>query len=317
MAKSKKMNILFLGAGKRLSLLERFREAGINEDVNVMMWSVEDSKQVPIAIIANILVGPRFKDLEFNDFLMDVVLKYKIDLIIPNMDAATVQLAKLKYRLVSIKCKAVVSEYSLCLAMEDKIFAAKWFIDHGLSVPAGDDYPRIIKSRLGYGSRDQWVVYSNAEFRLFFSNRVAEEYFDQPLISGQEYTVDAYVERTGRVLGVLSRKRIKVSAGEVDVSETHRHKSILDLTSHVLSFKGWEGPITLQFIDSERGPVIIEVNPRFGGGVTHSIHCGLDMPRWIIREQLGRALKSFDEWSDGSIMTRCRRDFFYDDIDRS
>ncbi|MGH3431043.1 MAG: ATP-grasp domain-containing protein, partial [Mycobacteriales bacterium] len=98
----------------------------------------------------------------------------------------------------------------------------------------------------------------------------------------------------------------------VEVSEAHHHPAVLELSHRILEQPGWSGPITLQFIDGEGGPVAIEVNPRFGGGVTHAIHCGLDMPAWLLREKLGRDLPPPPEWIDGSLMTRCRRDVFHD-----
>jgi carbamoyl-phosphate synthase large subunit len=232
------------------------------------------------------------------------------------MDSATVVLSKQKCVLARMECEAVVSDHELCLAMNDKVVAHTWFTAHKLPVPIGDAYPRIVKYRFGYGSKDQFIAHEPAELHQFLRRRSSAAYLDQPLLTGQEYTVDAYVDRSGRVLAALSRKRIKVSDGEVDVSLTHRHRSILELTRRVLAIPGWRGPITLQFIDAPQGPVLIEINPRFGGGVTHSIHCGLDMPRWIIREHLERPVAPCDDWPENSVMTRCRRDFFYDNISR-
>jgi carbamoyl-phosphate synthase large subunit len=274
------------------------------------MWSVEKTTRVPISLLAGILVGPGFKDAAFEGFLLETVIKLKTDLVIPNMDSATVSLSRMKEKLALAGARAVVSDFHLCATMEDKIAAQQWFAERGLPVPLGNGYPRIAKKRFGFGSRDQFVAFAAHELEVLLARQASEEFIVQPFISGQEYTVDAYVDRAGHLLAALSRKRIEVLAGEVDVSETHHNAKILELTARALAFPGWEGPITLQFIDSAQGPVTIEVNPRFGGGVTHSIHCGLDMPRWLLREHLGLPLEVVPDWPDGSIMTRCRRDVF-------
>jgi len=120
------------------------------------------------------------------------------------------------------------------------------------------------------------------------------------------------VDRTGRIIGMLSRKRLQVVEGEVEVSETWREPAVLSLCRQTLSAPGWQGPLTLQAILGPEGPAMIEINPRFGGGVTHAIHCGLDMPRWLMRERLGLELAPRDEWLEHSVMTRCRRDVFHD-----
>lgn len=177
-------------------------------------------------------------------------------------------------------------------------------------IPAGGDWPRIVKHGRGFGSKDQKVVEGPEALEAFFARRSRADYLVQPVVRGQEYTVDAYVDRRGRLIGALSRQRLAVSAGEVDHSLTHRHAAILRVTSRILARPGWRGPITLQFIDAAAGPVMLEIDPRFGGGVTHAIHCGLDIPRWILREHLRLPVEPFDDWEDGSIMTRCRRDVF-------
>lgn len=304
------MTVLFLGAGKRLSLFERFLAAGRAEKVDLRLVSVEDSPLVPIKRVAEIVVGPPFRQTAFKQFLLATVNCTGADLVVPNMDAATVALASCRDDLASVGTRAVVSESALCAAMEDKEAADTWFREHGQRVPDRSGFPSVVKRRLGFGSRDQTVVADESELACFLRGREPEDYLVQRLVEGQEYTVDAYVARDSRVLGVLSRKRLAVAEGEVDISETHRHDAIIESVHALLASGGWEGPITLQYIDAIGGPVLLEVNPRFGGGVTHSIECGLDSPRWLIREHLERTVEPYDDWRDGSIMTRCRRDIF-------
>jgi carbamoylphosphate synthase large subunit len=247
------INILFLGAGKRLSLLERFLEAAAKEQVGLSLYSVEGAREVPIARVARVVVGPRFTDPSLQEFLVCTALRHDIHMVVPNMDSATIPLAHVKHELGNRGCWAVVSEYEKCVAMEDKLLADQWFRERGVPIPAGEGFPVIVKGRHGFGSRDQFVAHNEPELRIFLSNHAETEYIIQPFVSGQEYTVDAYVDRSGRLLGALSRKRLEVSAGEVDVSETHRHQGMLRLTARILSERGWEGPITLQFVDGEGG----------------------------------------------------------------
>ncbi|WP_395454148.1 ATP-grasp domain-containing protein (plasmid) [Azospirillum melinis] len=306
------MHVLFLGAGKRLSLLESFARAAEAEALPLRMWSIEGKSQVPIGVLAGTIIGPRFNDPDFGSFLTDVVESHRIDLVIPNMDTATVALATQVEALTALGCSPIVSSLELCEAMLDKQKAADWFARHHVPQPAPDTYPMIIKSRFGYGARDQAIVGNSEGRSSFFIDKSPDNYFSQAFIKGPEYTVDAYVDKAGHLVSALSRKRLEVVGGEVSVSETCRHEQILEQTARILSQPGWLGPVTLQFIDGPNEPVILEINPRFGGGVTHSIHCGLDMPRWLMRERLGRPLPSSPTWNSGSVMTRCLRDIFYD-----
>ena len=79
----------------------------------------------------------------------------------------------------------------------------------------------------------------------------------------------------------------------------------------LLAIPGWYGPIVAQVIDQPAAALLIETNPRFGSGTTCSIEAGLDSPRWILRECLGRPLpKAQVAWRSGLCMTRCRKDYF-------
>ncbi len=305
------VNILFLGAGKRLSLLEAFTEAASKENIALSMFAMERDPRVPIASIAAVFAGPAFREPSFGEALRQAVDRYRIDVIIPNMDAATVALAQAD----PSGAWHVVSSPFLCRAMEDKQASEAWFRSRGFPVPPADGWPRIAKSKLGFGARDQFLI-PDAEAMESASARLRSgDYFVQRFIPGPEYTVDAYVSRAGQLLGAYARQRLEVVNGEVDVSLSRRHESVLHWSRHILAEPGWQGPITLQFIDGPDGPVLIEINPRFGGGVTHAIHGGLDMPRWILREQAGRTVEPFDDWIEGSLMTRCRRDVFHDPHD--
>ena len=53
---SKKLNILFLGGGKRTSLAERFLESGRKMNLKVNIFSYEISNEVPINSMAKIIV---------------------------------------------------------------------------------------------------------------------------------------------------------------------------------------------------------------------------------------------------------------------
>lgn len=294
-----------LGAGKRLSLAEQFQRAALLEDISLNLFSIELYEQVAIASVAKVFRGPAFDSAAFTSFLWCVVESQAIDVVIPLMDSATVALSALAS---ALPCCSVVSDNDLCRTMQDKQLADEWFRAHDIPVPTSQwRYPAIYKPRRGYGSKGIVIARDKDEDQW---HRKPEWYFYQPLVKGVEYTVDAYVDNNGRLVSALSRQRVEVINGEVTHSRTHRHEGILALTRRILAHPGWRGPITLQFMDTPTGPVILEINPRFGGGAPHSIHLGLDAPRWILREALGRCVEPVDTWPDGSTMVRCLRDVY-------
>jgi carbamoyl-phosphate synthase large subunit len=306
-----KIRILFLGAGKRLSLLEQFLGAAKLEGVGVELFAAEISKNVPIAHVATIFESPKFSDTTFPGWLCELIEQEQIDIVIPNMDAATVSLSQLKDKLHSTGVWPIVSSYELCINMEDKILADNWFKTNHIPVPGSSSWPRILKPRKGFGGKSQWIVKNQLDRSELLKNIEITDFIEQEFVAGPEYSVDAYVTRKGKFFAAMPRLRLKVLDGEVDESLSVHKPEIEELTKQIIhNTSQWEGPITLQFIENNGRPLLIEINPRFGGGVTHSIHCGLNMPQWILREWLGRSLPENVSWKTDSLMTRCRRDIF-------
>ena len=74
------------------------------------------------------------------------------------------------------------------------------------------------------------------------------------------------------------------------------------------------GLITIQLILTPDGHIrVIEVNPRFGGGVPLAIHAGADFPRWLLAEWLGRRPRiRLAHFKEGVMMLRYHQAFFSD-----
>jgi len=305
-----KINILFVGGAKRVSLIEKFYEAAEREGDDLNIFISDMSPYIPAGKLGQVILLPRIDSNDFNDCLLDAIENHGIDIIIPNLDIATVKLAEVAEEVKDLGAWPLVSSVELCRDMFDKISADTWFESHNIPTPPREHPPFILKPRFGCGSKGIKVFDTVDEAKQWLTK--SPDYLLQTFLQGQEYTIDAYVDRSGHLLDCLSRLRVRVSDGEVEVSKTSRQDDILDISRTVLENLGWLGPITLQFIKNEQGSFILEVNPRLGGGVTHSIHCGLDMPRWIIREYKGLEIEPIDQWLNNSLMVRCRRDFFYD-----
>ena len=309
-----KINILFLGAAKRTSLLERFNLSAQKLGIDLSMYSCEkDESFCAISHLAKILAGPKFTAPEFQTWLKDTIQKYGIDIVIPNMDSATVALARFN-ETEKPEARCVVSSFELCETMNDKILSEKFFHEHNLPTfeNTADFYPKIIKDRFGFGAHGQYVVHSESELEHFFETNDRNRYLVQDFRPGVETSVDFYVDTKKGLVGYVLRNREEVSDGEVMNCTTHypddTEKALIE---SVAAIPGWYGCITLQYMRDKNGDIrIVEINPRFGGGATCAIECGLDMPTYILAEHLGR------EYSVGKIknvkMVRSRRDFFYD-----
>jgi len=310
----KKLKILFLGAGKLLTLLEHFVNSSKRSSIDLELFSCESSRYCPIGKIAQIVETPRFEHPSFSDCLLNFVQTTKIDIVIPTMDSATVVLSSLKTNLQTLGAHALVSDYNLCKTMQDKLLSDSWFkaqhIDHIQNTKKL--FPKIAKPSLGYASKGITKIYTQSDLNSFLQKN-SSEFLVQDFIEAEEYTVDAYVDKNGKIIDIFTRARLEIEAGIVNKSLSKRNQEIINATKNILSIQGWYGPITLQFFYSEGKATIIEINPRFGGGVTHSLHCGLDIPSWIFKDYFDKPIDhAKNTWKEGVLMTRCRRDIFYD-----
>ena len=68
---------------------------------------------------------------------------------------------------------------------------------------------------------------------------------------------------------------------------------------------GAAGPLTIQAFLTCGGPVLTEINARFGGGFPLSLEAGADYPGWIMDMTAGIPVRPrFGEYEPGVFMTR-------------
>ena len=310
----KKMNILLLGGSRVVGLLERFHAAAALLDTELEIVSFEDDKPwhaITAAGVAKTVSAPMFNGPEFTDFIVKYARENAIDIVIPFIDKATVAVAKAALQLKETGVLPLVSSLEVCEAMADKARADTVFKELGLHVPPSDHFPLLAKPRFGSSGRGIVTLHDTEELEFWRIHNKEEDFMIQSCIEGKEYSIDAYVDNKGRLLGAVSRVREVVSGGEAMITCTEHNEDALMLTEKLLSWGAWCGPITVQVMhDGEQG-WILESNPRFGSGATCSIEAGLAMPEWILRERLGLPLPDkILEWKDGLCMTRARKDYF-------
>ncbi|MDE6126751.1 MAG: ATP-grasp domain-containing protein, partial [Muribaculaceae bacterium] len=69
---------------------------------------------------------------------------------------------------------------------------------------------------------------------------------------------------------------------------------------------GLRGPVTVQLLrDTTDGRLMLmEINPRLGGGAVCSVHAGADLPFMILSDLLGSKPEVCDGWQAGVKISR-------------
>lgn len=212
-----------------------------------------------------------------------------------------------------------VSDVDASSRMFDKVEAAKAFADAKLPIPTTYSVltaqtPTIAKPRRGSASRGI-KVFRNIDDLMHLDNindYILQEYIEKR----DEYTVDCYVCGTGEILCTVPRRRLEVMGGEVTRTSTCRLQPLMEQSRNVIKAFNLRGAVTVQFLhdlDNDRF-LLMEVNPRLGGGAVCSVCAGAPITDYIIRESLAMSVEPCDDWKDNTLMARYWKEvIFYDD----
>lgn len=312
----KKINIMMLGGARRVSMAELFKRSGERIGREVSIVSYELMEQVPIALVGKVVVGLRWNDPNVVADIVRVVKEYEIDIILPFVSGAVEVASKVKLHLPDVFIP--VSDFEVSRTMFDKLSAAKAFEKAGIPIPRtytaiNAKMPAIAKPRKGSSSRGIKIFHTLDELMQLenFSEYLVQEYIQ----NNDEYTVDCYVSQEGEILTVVPRCRLEIMGGEVTRTITCRNAKLDALSRTVIRTFNLRGPVTLQFLhdlDKDRY-LLMEVNPRLGGGVVCSIYAGAPITDYIIDESRGISLQPCDDWAYNTLMARYLKEaIFYE-----
>lgn len=312
--KRNSLNVLMLGGARRVSMGELLRQSGARLGHEVNLFSYELFPEVPIASVAQVIVGKKWGDTDVVDDIVGLCRDREIDIILPFVDGAIEIAARCKPLLPDVFIP--VSEYEVCNTMFDKVAAAAAYKQAGIPVPKAytpltAEVPAIAKPRFGSASRGI-KVFRNIESLMQLEN--FPEYIVQEYIENrEEYTVDCYVSSTGEILCTVPRLRVEVMGGEVTRTVTRRIPELIQMSHDAIEAFSLRGPVTLQFIhDLNRNRyLLMEINPRLGGGVICSIYAGAPITDYILQESLGVPLHACDDWSDNTLMARYLKEVIF------
>ena len=291
------IGFLFLGGAKRVTMARMLRAACEARGLQARITGYELDAHSALALEGDIVEGVRWGDPAIFAELDGVCREHDIDIVLPFVDGAVGIAAEFAARHSSTEVFAPVSPRKDVDRMFDKCAAADFFEAHGLPVPAtyragGPCGKLIAKPR--FGSASKGIVAIDSLQKLYELKGHQDRYLIQERIDNrEEITADCYVAiRTGEIMAVSPRLRGEVSGGEAVRTETIADSRVTELVERTLRATGLRGAVTVQLIhdlDTDR-LMLMEINPRLGGGAVASVHAGVDLPGLIIDDALGRPL---------------------------
>ncbi|MDE6338023.1 MAG: ATP-grasp domain-containing protein [Muribaculaceae bacterium] len=305
--KNQQLTVLLLGGARRVSLAELFKRSGQRIGYKVNIVSYDLSEEVPIALEAKVIKGLKFNNPEVVADIKKVVADYDVNIILPIVNNSIELASVLKSELPDVFVP--VTDFENAKSLFDKAEAAKVFKEAKLPIPRtysvlSAQMPAIAKPRKGGSSRGI-QIFNNIEDLMHLQN--LQNYLIQEYIeNAREYTVDCYIDGKGEILVTVPRERLEIMGGESTRTITCHNKVLETLSREVIEKFSLRGPVNLQFLhdlDTDRY-LLMEVNPRLGGGVICSIYAGAPIVDYIIDESLGAELQPCTDWASGTLLAR-------------
>lgn len=309
-----KINILFSSVGRRVELVNAFREAKdeLNIDGNLIGVDMD-----PLAPALNFVdIGykvPKLDDSEFIPKIIEICKKESISLIIPTLDTELLLYAKNK-ELIEKKsgAKVMVSNEKVISIIRNKIKTYEFLKKNGFSVPklitqsdiVNKNYklPLFIKPLDGSSSINNFKINSQMELEFF------KDYVTNPIIqefaAGQEYCVDVLSDFDGNVITVVPKLRMAHRGGEITKAKVVKDREIIELGKRIVEVLKPVGEINFDCIKTDTEINIIEINGRFAGGAPISFKSGANSPKNIYKILQGEKLHYNEEFTDGFIALR-------------
>ena len=306
------MNILFTGVGRRIELMQAFRDAALVLSKNLKIYGADIAGTAPALAYCDATrkVVP-MRDPAYIQNLLEICVNDKIDFLIPTIDTDLLVLAENKNRFQDVGTEVMVSSPDMIKICRDKNLTSKFFVDCGLSAPMPVNnweeycggYPAFIKPKDGSSSINAFKVESKEELAVYAEH--VEDYIVQPFIEGTEYTIDIFCDWDGKPISIVPRERIQVRAGEVLKTRIAMDDTMLKEASALCEVFKPCGPMTVQLIrDVDNKDWFIEINPRFGGGAPLSMKAGARSAENILKMLDDEAIEYAQNIADGAVYSR-------------
>ena len=305
------MHILFTGAGRRIELLQAFRNAALVLNKDLRLYGADMAGTAPALAYCDYArkVAP-MRSPAYIDDLLKICVEDHIDLLIPTIDTDLVVLSENKARFEELGTLVMISAPDRIRICRDKNNTSQFFVDCGLHAPMPvndwreykSGFPAFIKPKDGSSSINAFKV-ENEEELEFYAGQV-EDYIVQPFISGHEYTIDIFCDWNGEPISIVPRERLQVRAGEVLKTQICMDSAMIEECKKLCSAFKPCGPMTVQLIRDAAGiDWFIEINPRFGGGAPLSMKAGARSAEAILKLMDGEEVEE-QEIADGAIYSR-------------
>jgi len=310
------MNILITSAGTRGYLIKYFKNILRGKGA---IFAADCSKYAPALYNAdNYFIIPAVSNENYISELFKICIKNNVKGVFSLNDIELSILAQYKSKFGEKCIKLIVSEpevIDICydkyktfkFLKENKVHFPKTFISFNEILKEIKSktikFPLLIKPRKGSAGMGIKKVFNINELRNGFNEK--ENLIIQEFIQGDQYGIDVFSNSNLVPISVFAKKVIRIRAGVADKEVTVYDMKMIDYIRNLIGKLKLYGPGDIDLIKRRNEYVILEINPRFGGGYPLSHAVGANFPKKVIKLINGDLLKAdFRKYPDNIVMMK-------------
>lgn len=309
------MNVLVSSAARKVWLVRAF-QAALQSTGGGRVIATDVAAHAAALHLADAgRLVPRSDDPEFIPRMVELCRQEDVGLLVPTRDAELPRFAAARETFAAAGVLVLVSDPVAVDACQDKLMFAQRCGEAGLTTPRPVDdpdtceLPVFVKPRRGAAGCRARLVHGRDQLREALASLDGQAIV-QEAIEAPEYTIDVFADLGGRVISVVPRQRVLVVAGESWIGRTVRDPVLRDAAAAVTEALGLVGHVTVQAFRRDDEVLLIEVNPRYGGGAALGFAAGAPTPEFAVRLARGERLGSLVGYDDDLAMLRFTDDVF-------
>lgn len=288
------MNILLTSVGRRGYLVKYFKEALATEGT---VRGADTSRYAPaFAYCDGTEILPEVRKNNYVKALLDFCTDKKIDIVVPLIDPELEVLSGLNDAFAKNGIFLLLSPKETVELSSDKYLTYQFAIQNKLGTPfvclsveeamrqidsKAIRWPLLVKPRKGSASINITYCYDRLQLEAAVESVPAP--MIQEFAEGPEFGYDLFGDRNFNPISVYCKKKLAMRAGETDKAISTDDPALLDFGARLLNSIKLLGPADVDVINTQKGPMLLEINPRFGGGYPCSHLAGADFCRKIIQ----------------------------------
>lgn len=291
------------GAGPAIALIKALKEIDQDEDRCVLATDMSRNS-AGLYLADSFRVTTSMSSAEFVPQLVDICREERIEMVIPVLDGDALKLSGAREQFKAVGTVVACNTPHTIEQANDKLLSYKVCQAANIRQPqlysspesiGEKDLPVLVKPRNGVSGRGITRFDNTMQLRAHAGQN--EESLWQKFIPGDEYTVDTFSKPSAGDFIAVPRLRRVVKAGQMVQGETVSDPEVIEFAGRCCEAFNTVDVACVQIIRhaTTKELYFVEVNARYGTGISLSIAAGVFFPRLqYTKNVLGKPVSPHD-----------------------